>query len=115
MLGRHDAIDELHIHVGDRELRGNLGVPQGPVGLVVFTGSRDGYGAGALRARGLATLLIDVELESDEHYDIDLLADRLVAVTDWLVDHTSVSHLPIGYFGGGTGAAVALVAAARRP
>lgn len=119
MLGRHDAIDEIHVQVGNHELRGRLGVPQGPVGLVIFAaasaGETDRYVAEALRARGLATLVIPLEVSDDERYDIELLATRLVAVTDWIVEHSNVAHLPLGYFGTGTGAAAALVAAARRP
>lgn len=115
MLGRHDAIEEVHVQVGGKELRGNLGVPQGPVGLVLFAGSGDAYVTEALRARGLATLELELELAGDEHYDIELLATRLCAATDWVIEHSNVSHLPIGYFGAGTGAAVVLVAAARRP
>ncbi|HEX5061717.1 MAG TPA: phosphoribosyltransferase family protein [Kofleriaceae bacterium] len=115
MLGRHDAIEAVHVQVGEHELRGNLGVPQGPVGLVIFAGTLDHYVAEALRARGLATLVVGLELDDSEHYDIDLLAMRLIAVTDWIVEHSSLSHLPIGYFGAGTGAASALVAASQRP
>jgi putative phosphoribosyl transferase len=115
MLGRHDAIDQIHVHVGDRELRGSLGVPQGPVGLAIFAGSDDHYVAEAFRARGLATLIIPLELSPDERYDIELLAKRLVAVTDWIFEHSNVAHLPLGYFAAGTGAAAALVAASHRP
>jgi pimeloyl-ACP methyl ester carboxylesterase len=48
-------------------------------------------------------------------FDIDLLARRLIAVTDWAADDASTKDLPIGYFGASTGAAAALVAAAQRP
>jgi predicted phosphoribosyltransferase len=115
MLGRHDAIEGIQVHVGGRDLQGSLGVPQGPVGLVVLAGSGDLDVAEALRARGLATLELEVVLDPAERYDIDLLADRLVAVTDWLVEQSTVSHLPVGFFGAGTCAAALLVAAARRP
>lgn len=115
MLGRHDAIEQIYVQVGGRELRGSLGVPQGPVGLVLLAGTRDSCVADALRMRGLATLALDLELVQSERYDIDLLATRLIAVTDWLVDHSKLSHLPIAYFGAGTGSAAVLVAAARRP
>ncbi len=115
MLGRHDAIDEIIVQVGKEQLRGSLGVPHGPVGLVVFAGSVDHAVAEALRTRGLATLVVPIELRDGERYDIELLATRLVAVTDWIVEHSKLSHLPVGYFAAGTGAAAALVAAARRP
>ena len=48
-------------------------------------------------------------------FDIGLLAQRLVAVTDWLAQQQHTSELPIGYFGASTGAAAELVAAAQRP
>ena len=48
-------------------------------------------------------------------FDIDLLAERLIGVTDWLTEHRDTRHLRLGYFGASTGAAAALVAAATRP
>jgi dienelactone hydrolase len=47
-------------------------------------------------------------------FDIGLLAERLVAVTDWLAQYPDTRHFRIGYFGASTGAAAALVAAAER-
>ena len=49
-------------------------------------------------------------------FDISLLADRLVEVVPWL-DRVgpSVAGVPVGLFGASTGAAAALVAAARLP
>jgi pimeloyl-ACP methyl ester carboxylesterase len=76
-----------------------------------------------LRERGLRTLLFDLltfEEEAAEsagamrRFDIGLLADRLVAVTDWLVGQESPAPA-VGYFGASTGAAAALRAAAARP
>ncbi|MGE5183972.1 MAG: phosphoribosyltransferase family protein [Acidobacteriota bacterium] len=80
--------------------------------------------AEALRARGLATLLIDLvsegEREADRldgqlEYDVERLADRLLSVAEWVRRDSHLGHLPIAYFGGETGAAAALIAAARRP
>ncbi|HEU4734262.1 MAG TPA: dienelactone hydrolase family protein, partial [Kofleriaceae bacterium] len=48
-------------------------------------------------------------------FDVDLLAERLVAATDSITTVGRSRGLPIGYFGGSTGAAAALIAAARRP
>jgi predicted phosphoribosyltransferase/dienelactone hydrolase len=113
MLGRHDAIEDITVHAGSRELRGSLGVPQGPVGLVVLAGTDNRLVAEALRARGLATLTIDVEsLEADN--DLDALASDLLAISEW-VRHSNVSHLPLGYLGADCFAAAAVVAAAREP
>ena len=114
------------------ELRGNLNIPADARGLVLFahgTGSsrhspRNRYVASVLRDGGLATLLLDLLTEEEEaidlrtrhlRFDIDLLAERLVAVTDWLRQRPATGSLSIGYFGASTGAGAALVAAARRP
>jgi putative phosphoribosyl transferase len=73
-----------------------------------------------LQRGGLATLLIDL-LEEDEEddrdkvFDIELLAERLQAAADWLGGETETRNLPLGYFGASTGAAAALIAAARHP
>jgi dienelactone hydrolase len=48
-------------------------------------------------------------------FDIPLLADRLVGVTDWLAQQPETRTLRIGYFGASTGAAAALLAAVERP
>ncbi len=115
MLGRHDAIEPIYVHAGNRELRGSLGVPQGPVGLVVLAGTqRDWHVAEALRARGLATLTLDPTDLLDASADLDALASDLIALTEW-ASHSTVSHLPIGYLGADCFAAAAVVAASRQP
>jgi len=43
------------------------------------------------------------------------LTDRLVGASDWLEHQASTQGLRLGYFGASTGAAAALMAAARRP
>lgn len=113
-------------------LSGDLVVPPAPVGLVAFahgSGSsrrspRNRYVAGVLQDGGLATLLFDLLTPDEEavdqytrelRFDIDLLANRLVGATDWLTRQNGVAPLPLGYFGASTGAAAALIAAARRP
>jgi putative phosphoribosyl transferase len=113
-------------------LHGDLVVPPGATGLVIFahgSGSsrhspRNQFVARELRQAGLATLLIDLLTEAEEEeeretaelrFDIELLAGRLVAAIDWAKGQSNLAHLRIGYFGASTGAAAALVAAARRP
>ena len=129
MLGRHHLVEEIRLCAGAVILRAGLAVPQGPVGLVIFAqpgaaSARTRYVAEALRARGLATLVVDLLTEREEHFDridsslrfdIDLLAERLLAVTTWVTDESNLSHLPIALFGEGTGAAAALCAASRKP
>jgi dienelactone hydrolase len=48
-------------------------------------------------------------------FDIDLLTQRLVGATEWLVHEPGSRSLRVGYFGASTGAAAALMAAAERP
>jgi len=77
-----------------------------------------------LQGGSLGTLLIDLLTRREEaldrqtgylRFDIGLLAERLVAITEWLVEFPDTRNLPIGYFGASTGAAAALVSAAVRP
>jgi dienelactone hydrolase len=122
----------VQIISGQATLHGNLLLPEEAKGLVAFahgSGSsrhspRNKFVADALRDVGLATLLFDLltlEEEAEDlitgrqRFDIDLLANRLVGVTDWLQDNEQLSNLKLGYFGASTGAAAALVAAAERP
>jgi len=77
--------------------------------------------ATALNSQGFGTLLFDLltpEEEADRAnvFDISLLAERLVEVVRWLDGRRpSMNHLRLGLFGASTGAAAALVAAARLP
>jgi alpha-beta hydrolase superfamily lysophospholipase len=106
---------------------GLLGAPPGsPGGLVLFahgSGSsrlspRNRRVAQALQDAGFATLLFDL-LTDDEAadracvFDIALLADRLHQAATWAAGDPRTRGLSRGYFGASTGAAAALVAAAR--
>ena len=115
------------------ELEGNLSVPAGATGVVLFahgSGSsrhspRNQYVARALREGGLGTLLIDLLASGEERqgdmltgelrFDIGLLTRRVVGASDWLAQDPFTASLRIGYFGASTGAAAALAAAAERP
>ncbi len=108
-------------------LPGSLGFPKGrPLGLVIFahgSGSsrfspRNNMVAAALREAGLATLLFDLltEREAEDRanvFDIPLLAERLVAAAAWATANAAITALPAGFFGASTGAAAALLAAAK--
>jgi len=128
--GRSSAA--VRIAVPDVALAGELTLPAGAPGLVVFahgSGSsrfspRNRYVADVLHEAGIATLLFDlltVQEEREDHltahlrFDIPLLAGRLISVLGWLTEEPRVAGLRIGCFGASTGAAAALVAAARRP
>ena len=118
----------VEIVCGRRRLPGIVGVPEDAGGVVVFA---HGSGSGRLSPRNqfvakslenarLATVLADL-LEEDEAddrekvFDIELLAERLQAVADFVGQLPAVAGLPLGYFGASTGAGAALLAAAERP
>lgn len=116
------------VTAGRVRLQGILGLSEQPAGVVLFahgSGSgrlspRNTFVARTLQEGGLATLLLDLleEQEAEDRrkvFDIDLLADRLVAATGWLSQHPTTQGLRLGYFGASTGAAAALQAAARSP
>ena len=120
------------VKVADAALDGYLSLPIAARGVVVFahgSGSsrhspRNRYVADILNEGSLAPLLIDL-LNSDEQevdlqtaqlrFDIPFLANRLVAITQWLREQPQAAGLRIGYFGASTGAGAALVAAAELP
>jgi len=123
---------EISIPIDGVVVGGTLTVPAGATGIVLFahgSGSsrfspRNQAVARELQRARLGTLLFDL-LSADEEvvdartghlrFDIDLLADRLAHVTEWASRQPELRDLPIGYFGASTGAAAALVAAARLP
>jgi pimeloyl-ACP methyl ester carboxylesterase len=120
-----DSENLVSIPVDGVELEGVFDVPEGATGLVVFahgSGSsrkspRNNYVAGVVRERGLGTLLFDLLTEREDQsrenrFDIELLTDRLVGVTEWLRRRDDTTDLDVGYFGSSTGAAAALSAAA---
>ena len=116
----------LTIDVDHVSLRGDLNIPENPLGLVVFAhgsgsgrfSSRNTFVAEQFQKHGLATFLFDLLTKQEEEefyasrFDIALLSDRLVGATHWLREFPLVESLPIGYFGASTGAAAALTAAA---
>jgi pimeloyl-ACP methyl ester carboxylesterase len=122
----------LAIHDGDATVHGDLTVPDGACGRVLFahgSGSsrfspRNRRVAAGLVDAGFATLLVDLLTEQEDRadrldgrhrFDIALLARRLSAAMAESARDTSVGHLPLGLFGASTGAAAALVAAADHP
>lgn len=118
--------DNRHFHI-----QGILAIPEYSKGLVIFahgSGSgrqspRNQYVANVLNNYGVSTLLLDLLTEEEEkvddmtreyRFDIELLADRLTSVTDWLLKQEMTKDKILGYFGASTGAAAALIAADKR-
>jgi putative phosphoribosyl transferase len=121
----------IDVPVEGGTLPGDLTIPSGATGVVVFahgSGSsrkspRNVKVAEVLQGRGLATLLFDLLTADEERldartahlrFDIPLLAGRLIGAIDGL-DEWGGGGIAAGAFGASTGAAAALIAAARRP
>ena len=128
MIEHTNARESRDVRIPPRELAGILQIPNNAYALVVFvhgSGSsrlspRNTAVADALNDWGIATLLFDLLTPAEEAdranvFDIPLLADRLADAIRWLGGQASVATLPLGLFGASTGAAAALVAAAKLP
>lgn len=111
-------------------LKGDISIPEKAKAIVIFA-----HGSGSSRKsprnlavaktfndHGFATLLMDLltvqEDEKDmittEHrFNIPLLAERVIHAADWVRKHDETRELPVALFGASTGAAAALVAAAK--
>lgn len=131
-MNKQDHSGEIKLRTEGVELEGSLSVPGQAQGIVVFahgSGSsrfspRNRAVAQFLNEGGLATLLFDlltaeeneIDLRTRElRFDIGLLSRRLVGAVDWLGEQPHLRDLQIGLFGASTGAAAALITAARRP
>ena len=122
----------VRVDAGGVTLEGNLIVPEGATGIVLFAhgsgssrfSSRNVFVAESLRNGGLGTLLIDLLTPDEElvdtrtahlRFDIEMLARRLVGTIRWLAKEPATKDLNVGLFGASTGGGAALVAAAEVP
>ncbi len=122
----------LRIPVTGATLNADFVAPVDARGIVLFahgSGSgrhshRNQFVARVLQESDFATLLMDLLTEQEERidnqtrelrFDIDLLAARLSATVQWASQQPMLKDLPIGLFGASTGAAAALVTAAKHP
>lgn len=119
--------EPVSLLIGPERLESELCLPKPLRGIVLFahgSGSsrlspRNLQVARALQACGFGTLLFDLLTPEEAEiranvFDIPLLAQRVLLALDALAA-TSAARQPVGLFGASTGAAAALVAAARRP
>ena len=120
-----DCDVDVEIPVGGITLEGHLHLHEPAFGVVLFahgSGSsrhspRNRFVASVLYQAGVGTLLLDLLTPDEERnrakvFDIDLLAGRLAAATEWLGSRPDTASCSVGYFGASTGAAAALCAAA---
>src|SRR5258707_12603306 len=106
----------VRIPAGTVTLVGSLTLPEQAQAIVLFahgSGSsrlspRNRYVARLLNEAKLATLLLDLLTPDEEavdlrtahlRFDVGLLAERLVAATDWLAQRPETRHLRGRYFG----------------
>src|SRR5437773_7649261 len=111
----------VRVAAGPVMLDGDLSLPDGARGIVLFahgSGSsrlspRNRHVAQLLNQAKLATLLVDLLTSEEEvvdlrtaqlRFDIGLLAERLVGITDWLAENPETRQLRLGYFSARTGA-----------
>ena len=110
------------------ELEGELTIPEEAKAIVIFShgsgssrkSERNQMVARRLQQQNIGTLLFDLLTEQEDRdyynrFNIDLLTERLIEVTEWLCAQKEFSAYKIGYFGASTGAASALNAAAVLP
>lgn len=115
----------ITLKLAEVKLQGHLLVPKKAQGIVLFShgsGSsrysvRNNYVAEILQKAGFATLLFDLLTEEEDkvyenRFNIGLITERLLEVTDWINAYPATAGLPVGYFGASTGAASALKVAA---
>ena len=125
---------EVRIPCGGVWLDGDLTVPDGAQGIVLFAhgsgssrrSSRNRFVAEQMNGVGLGTLLFDLltpeEAEAEAYtgelrFNIPFLAGRLRDATRWVREDpdASLEDMRIGYFGSSTGAAAALASATDDP
>ncbi len=121
----------VRLDVSGVTLNGDLSLPAEARGIVLFahgSGSsrrspRNKAVAEVLHHGRFATLLLDLLTKQEEvadaataefRFDIPMLSDRLIGAIDWAQTNPQTSPLPVGLFGASTGAAAALIAAAKQ-
>lgn len=112
----------LKINLKDQVIDGDLDLPDQPKALVIFvhgSGSgrfspRNRSVADYLFQRGVATFLCDLTDDEEREsgfFDLEILSERVKGITKDLQKNSLLADLPIFYFGGSSGAAVAVAAA----
>jgi dienelactone hydrolase len=126
------SAEPIRVAVGALTLTGDFALPSDARGVVIFAhgsgssrfSSRNRFVADVLDHHRLGTLLVDLLTDDEEaldsrighlRFDIDVLAQRLIAIAAWAHELPQLRALPLGLFGASTGGGAALVAAARQP
>src|SRR5512135_4442 len=109
--------EQIAIPADHTSLEGELILPPDTQSVVLFahgSGSsrfspRNTYVASVLQQAGIGTLLFDLLTRDEDRnyetrFDIELLTQRLIAATQWVVQDARTQSFSIGYFGASTGA-----------
>ncbi len=120
--------NEVKIPFNSIVLKGNLLIPEKAKSIILFShggvggrfSSRNRVVANDLNKNNVGTLLFDLltpdeDICSYSRLDIGLLADRLIAATEWLKEQEYADGCRLAYFGASTGTAAALKAAVYLP
>ncbi len=104
---------------------GNLFIPSKSKAIIIFVhgsgssrfSNRNAFISKYFNEQGFATLLIDLLTEKEKEEDIvkkhirfntELLTQRLITITQWVLSHQLTKNLLVGYFSSSTGTAAAL-------
>lgn len=118
----------IKINIGNIVLSGELIIPEKAESLILFShgsGSsrfspRNNFVAREFNQQKIGTFLFDLltseeDLDFNNRFNIELLTERLIAVTKFVNQKKECSQLKFGYFGASTGAASAFKAAVALP
>ena len=120
----------VRVHAGFVHVEGFLSIPEDATAIVVFANpsgsdryqTRNRHLVDEFNEYRLGTLLFDLMTESEEledmesrgiHFNIPMLADRLLGAIDWLEHRKETHNMNVGIFGTSTGSAAAFLAAAK--
>lgn len=117
---------EIAINLNKIKLLGSLNLIKNSQSLVIFahgSGSsrlspRNIYVADILNKAGISTLLFDLLTQEEDQiyenrFNIELITERLLKTTQWILKKMENKKISVGYFGASTGAAAALSAATK--
>lgn len=115
---------EIKLDLTDVSVAANLAQVEAPLGLVILvpdigsshSSPRYNFVADVLNQNHITTVVADLLAPGENSIrentpDVGLLTDRLIRLTEKVLEQFAFDELPMGYFGAGTGVASALDAA----
>jgi predicted phosphoribosyltransferase/dienelactone hydrolase len=116
---------KAHVVIPSVDIKGDLFIPSESKAIIIFvhgSGSnrfsfRNKFISTHFNEQGIATLLVDLLTEKEKEedittkhirFDLELLTQRLIVITQWIMSNPLTKNLLIGYFSYSTGTAAAL-------